>query len=82
MSEYSNLSSINLKGVISMSGFSDPLHQIDYGEFYYNLGFIDSLQLKFFQSQESMAKSYIRNKNFYEAYEVLTWNIEHIYKHT
>lgn len=56
-----------------MSGFSDPIHQIDYGDFYYEMGLIDSLQLKYFQSQESLAKSFIKSKNFYEAYEVRNW---------
>lgn len=62
--------SINLKGFISMSGFSDPLHQVDYGEFYFNLGFIDSLQLKYFQAQEAIGKSNIRTRHYYQAYEV------------
>lgn len=67
----SNLTSINLKGLISISGFSDPIHQIDYGDFYYNMGFIDNLQLQYMQSQEVLAKVYMRNKQFYEAYLVI-----------
>ncbi|ODM91897.1 Venom serine carboxypeptidase [Orchesella cincta] len=65
------LKPINLKGIISMSGFSDPLHQIDYGEFYYNMGFIDKPQLKYFKAQESLAKAYIRSKNVVEAYKII-----------
>lgn len=65
-----NLASINLRGIISISGFSDPIHQIDYGEFYYNMGLIDGEQVKHFHTKETLGKSYIRSRKFYEAYQV------------
>ncbi|CAL8122438.1 unnamed protein product [Orchesella dallaii] len=67
----SSLRTINLKGIISISGFSDPLHQIDYGEFYFNMGFIDEMQLKYFKDQESLAKAFIKSKNPVEAYKII-----------
>jgi hypothetical protein len=32
---------VNLRGLFVNSGFFDPISQIDYGEFYYNMGLID-----------------------------------------
>lgn len=61
---------IRLKGVLVGSGFTDPINQIDYGDFYYNVGILDEQERAFFKAQERLAKTYIRSQQWRAAFEV------------
>jgi carboxypeptidase C (cathepsin A) len=61
---------INLKGFLLASGFTDPISQIDYGDFYYSYGIIDASQRDYFRERESLAKANINQGNWSAAFEV------------
>lgn len=58
---------INLKGVAIGNGVSDPIHQLEFGEYIYQLGFIDSNALKIFNDAQNNAIAAIQEKNFVAA---------------
>lgn len=58
---------INLKGVAIGNGVSDPIHQLEFGEYIYQLGFIDSNALKQFNDAQGKAIAAIQQENYVEA---------------
>ncbi|KAJ8687303.1 hypothetical protein QAD02_023097 [Eretmocerus hayati] len=63
---------INLKGLSIGNGWSDPINQLDYGEYLYQIGLIDSNGKKEYETIETKTKDLIKNKNYIEADLVLT----------
>ncbi|KAG5880352.1 hypothetical protein JTB14_025771 [Gonioctena quinquepunctata] len=61
---------INLQGLSIGNGLSDPEHQLNYGDYLYQLGLIDDNMQKIFQDQEQQGIKYIQNKQFDKAFEV------------
>lgn len=58
---------INLKGIAIGNGVTDPVHQILYGDYFYQLGFIDKNALATFNQYQNAALSYIAQGNYYQA---------------
>jgi len=50
---------INLQGVAIGNGVTDPVHQILFGDYFYQLGFIDKNALATFNAYQNAALSYI-----------------------
>jgi vitellogenic carboxypeptidase-like protein len=60
---------INLRGIAIGNGVTDPVHQINFGDYYYNLGFIDKNALATFNQFQNAALSYIAQGNYVTAME-------------
>lgn len=61
---------INLKGVAMGNGLSDPIHQLQYGNYLYELGFIDTNTRTKFQQIESETIKNIQNNDFGKAFDI------------
>ncbi|CAG9865147.1 unnamed protein product [Phyllotreta striolata] len=61
---------INLKGLSIGNGFCDPINQLNYADYLFQLGLIDSNGKKTFESQQQQGIDYIKNNNFAKAAEV------------
>lgn len=61
---------INLKGLSIGNGFCDPIHQLDYADYLYELGLIDASGKKIFEDQQQQGINYIQNKNYDKAAEI------------
>ncbi|ALC42146.1 CG4572 [Drosophila busckii] len=61
---------IPLKGVAIGNGLSDPLNQLKYGDYLYQLGFIDDNGLYKFHSAEESAEICIQSGNMECAFEI------------
>lgn len=61
---------INLKGLAIGNGLSDPVHQMDYGDYLYQLGLIDSNGRDVFLKYQKKGIDCIVNKDFNCAFEV------------
>ncbi|RZC31860.1 Peptidase S10 domain containing protein, partial [Asbolus verrucosus] len=61
---------INLKGVSIGNGFSDPEHQLEYGEYLYQIGLIDSNVRTLVQQYEDEGIKYIQSKNWVKAFQI------------
>lgn len=55
---------INLQGLAIGNGVTDPVHQILFGQYFYDLGFIDSNALATFNQYQNIALSLIAAKNY------------------
>lgn len=55
---------INLKGLAIGNGVTDPVHQILFGEYFYQLGFIDSNALAIFNQYQTIALQQIAVGNY------------------
>ncbi|KAF7288071.1 hypothetical protein GWI33_000125 [Rhynchophorus ferrugineus] len=51
---------INLKGLLIGNGLTDPIHQLAYGDYLYQLGLLDLIQRDDFYSLEKETYSYIK----------------------
>jgi len=60
---------INLKGIAIGNGVTDPVHQILFGDYYYQLGFIDKNALATFTTYQNAALSYIAKGDYVTAME-------------
>lgn len=58
---------INLRGIAIGNGVTDPVHQIAYGDYFYQLGFIDKNALATFNQYQNIALGYIAQKNYLAA---------------
>lgn len=61
---------IPLKGLAIGNGLSDPIHQLKYGDYLYQLGLIDDHGLKQFHEAEASGINCIENHNMDCAFEV------------
>lgn len=58
---------INLKGIAIGNGVTDPVNQILFGDYYYQLGFIDKAALATFNQFQNAALSYIAKGDYVNA---------------
>lgn len=58
---------INLKGLAIGNGLCDPINQLKYGEYLYQIGLIDLNSMKLVQNYEDQGKQLIKDKKFKEA---------------
>lgn len=61
---------INLKGLAIGNGLSDPIHQLNYGDYLYQLGLIDTNGHKLFAKVQSRGVECIEKKDFACAFDV------------
>lgn len=61
---------VNLKGLAIGNGLSDPVHQLNYGDYLYQLGLIDSNGLSEFNEYEKRGIDCINKKDFDCAFDV------------
>lgn len=61
---------INLQGLAIGNGLCDPLHQLKYGDYLYQLGLIDLHGLQQFHEYEKRGVDFIKKKDFQSAFEV------------
>lgn len=54
---------INLKGLGIANGLSDPIHQLNYGDFLYQLGLIDTNGLDLFKKYESQGVDCLKRRD-------------------
>ncbi|CAG7816367.1 unnamed protein product [Allacma fusca] len=62
---------INLKGISVGSGFFDPASQLNFADFYYQIGLIDESQKTYFEEQEALTLDLINTGNWSQAFVVL-----------
>lgn len=61
---------INLKGLAIGNGLCDPIHQLKYGDYLYQLGLIDRNTQKMIQDIESKGVELIKNEKWLEAFKI------------
>lgn len=61
---------INLKGLAIGNGFTDPLHQTNYGDYLYHLGLIDSQGRESFIKYQNRGIDCIKKQDFECAFEI------------
>lgn len=61
---------INLKGMAIGDGLCDPVTMTDYGDFLYNIGLIDEINLQYFKQQSELAITLINQQQWHKAFEV------------
>lgn len=61
---------INLKGLAMGNGLSDPIHQLKYGDYLYQLGLIDWNGLSLFHQYEKKGKELIEKRDFAGAFDI------------
>lgn len=52
------------------NGLTDPINQLKYGDYLYQLGLIDGNGRQIFQSYEEQATNYIQNNQFIKAFQI------------
>lgn len=65
-----NNPSINLKGLAIQNGFIDPINQIQYSQYLYQIGLIDFNQITIFQQYEQDILNALKNQNYTQAYRI------------
>lgn len=61
------LEKINLQGMAIGNGYCDPVNQLDYGNYLYQLGLLDSNELKLFVKYQNEIVKQIKEKNWVQA---------------
>jgi vitellogenic carboxypeptidase-like protein len=61
---------INLQGLAIGNGFCDPLHQIKYGDYLFQLGLIDLNSQTVFHEYEQKGKEFIEKREFDKAFDI------------
>jgi len=61
---------INLRGFALGSPFIDPYNQLDYGDFFYNIGLIGEQEQAFFHELEKVTLDLIRKQRWADAFKV------------
>lgn len=61
---------INLKGLAIGNGLSDPVHQLDYGNYLFQHGFIDLNGLNSFEAYQNLGIRYIENEEYEKAFDI------------
>lgn len=61
---------INLQGLTIGNGLSDPVNQLKYGDYLYQIGLIDSNALALVKNYEQEGIKYIQNKQWLEAFKL------------
>ncbi|XP_027206618.2 probable serine carboxypeptidase CPVL [Penaeus vannamei] len=61
---------INLKGMAIGDGLCDPVSMVDYGDFLYQVGLIDDLDLIYFKQESAKAVDFINQQEWIKAFEV------------
>lgn len=62
---------INLQGLAIGNGYSDPLNQIDYGDYLFQLGLIDSNAKDRFDRDEADAVNCVKNNDYDCAFKIM-----------
>uniref|UniRef100_A0AAG5D765 Carboxypeptidase n=1 Tax=Anopheles atroparvus TaxID=41427 RepID=A0AAG5D765_ANOAO len=62
---------VNLAGMAIGNGFSDPINQLNYGDYLYQLGLIDANARERFERDERMVASCIAKGNYQCAFDVM-----------
>ncbi|KAJ8687306.1 hypothetical protein QAD02_023100 [Eretmocerus hayati] len=61
---------INLKGLAIGNGLVDPYHQLEFGDYLYQIGLIDDNGRNQFHALENEARALIKQANYLEAFKV------------
>ena len=61
---------IPLKGLAIGDGLSDPIHQMDYGDFLFQTGFVDENDRDTLQNMSQLTKNYIKTQSWEKAADV------------
>lgn len=61
---------INLKGITIGNGLSDPVNQLVYSKYLYQIGLLDANGRDEFAKYEEQGKEYIRTKQYKKAFEI------------
>lgn len=61
---------INLKGLAIGNGLTDPINQLNYGDYLYQLGLIDFNGRNQFHGYEQQARQFINQSKYIEAFEI------------
>ncbi|XP_052893201.1 vitellogenic carboxypeptidase-like [Anopheles moucheti] len=62
---------VNLAGMAIGNGYSDPVNQLNYGEYLYQLGLIDSNALERFEQDEQTVTACLAKDNYRCAFEIM-----------
>lgn len=62
---------INLRGLAIGNGYSDPLNQLDYGDYLYQIGLIDGNAKDRFDKDEDKARACVKNNDFKCAFQTM-----------
>ena len=61
---------IPLKGLAIGDGLCDPIHQMDYGDFLFQVGFVDENGRNMLQNMTQLTKQYIKSRSWERATDV------------